>query len=844
MLYHNYNDSACSAYNKEEHFFSDLHLQPKPLAEFLDSDEWKEAIHDPQGCTIVLPIEFVRRFDLFSRFWEQLVETERLSEICYIKNVDVTDEQLEEMSNEDKAFQCKDCVRIQLSSTPTYSISMRINEEEDIRDIPYVDIKENNVLAPERYPSYPSTTPLSSDGKQGDISQHVSIIEYKGNAPDVLVMPGDLLLGIDDLRPILGHNECPQLALKIDLKYWFPEYLRAALLLFHDAIIYGTTPGVAGVEQRLKRIMMLDILPPSLSKQMELMEIKDISLESCLSNSTLMPECLPMIAATLGTAGALATTSGLMGTITGAGALLGGLSTLCAPLALAGLGIWGASKLLTRSHQYHVIETPECSQEEDAAQNENHILEEDYIQREEALRKQEIEHLHNGHIPEEEREREEKRLQGMWQHQDEEKLREREEEEDYDIIRRKRVLYRRKVDAVVTIVMRQGKSGAPEKLSELSSILAARPDFLNDGDTWLHKIDFIETQNPIRIVEIILKLKSLLSGDCSEELKKVCPECEAVLKSNFADGVGFIPNICNTLLDILNDDKDKYEASFRIFSKGREKELEIRAEERQNVLYEMSHHIKNLVVSVIDPLENLAGNMPPEDKFVLETAIKGASMIRQIVFFITNSYRFTVEDFLYDLSNPVETPQSLGNLFENTLRASVASMFDKQTHDKYMRLYYPTRESFMAAKNNWYEAKTLADVFAFMGKHMNIEVSVDLHSFERIILGNKKGSATNMAILFNELTMNMLKALAIVPANERSFFITTKEEGEYLCLFFKNACRNSKTVSKGYGKTIVANIVKGFGGTLTYNEDERFFEVMTQIPFFKQSPTTTNEVNK
>jgi len=277
--------------------------------------------------------------------------------------------------------------------------------------------------------------------------------------------------------------------------------------------------------------------------------------------------------------------------------------------------------------------------------------------------------------------------------------------------------------------------------------------------------------------------------------------------------------------------------------KDRADEEKIRADERENVLYEMSHHIKNLVVSVIDPLENLAGNMSTADRFVLETAIKGASMIRQIVFFITNSYRFTTDDFLYDISNPVETPQALGVLFENTLRASVASMFDKQTHEKYMRMFYPTKDSFVSAKENWYTAQTLTDVLCFMEKHMNIKVHLDIDSFKNIVIGNTKGSATNLAILYNELTMNMLKALAIMPANERTFTVTADRVGEYVCFCFINSSRNAKSISKGYGKTIVTNIVNGFGGNLSYNEEEQSFQVKVSLPFYKKS-TTVKEVTK
>ncbi len=840
MTYHNFQPLFKSTYDKADHIYTEIDLAGRALATSF-SDEWHDAVLDAEGCTIILPVEFAQDYKLFRFFGKQLIDTGRLSEIEYINNVNVSSDTFEQMNDEEKASLCKVCVRIRLEATQQSIVMMKSNDNEDWRSVPYEDLKENHVLSIERYPKIDINW---NDVSKEALSLHVGMDIYKyptGNAPDVLLMMGDVLLrGIDDLPAVVPFHERPQFALRIDLDFWFPEFLRALLFIFQDYIIYGTAPGQDGEEQRLCRILKLRISRPTLTEQMHFMQNNDLNLDTSLSSSSLNSEQLKNMAA-IGLATVAATTAvtaAASTAVTALGTAMIGLSSMTVPLALLGLGVWGANKLLHNHNDEY--EPSISSQDKDSVPGEKQNTKNQIIDHGEHLKIKGVSFSY------EEQNKEGIRKRVTYCDNDK-KFKSEAEMSKEDLLKAKEyVLYRNKLDSIVCTIMHDNTETNYDRLSELASVLNDLPgDVSTENYAWLHKIKTYEIENVFRIIEDIQDILGyILHNTCVEPFEKACPRCVETLDENFSAGNGFVPNLCYALLKAFRRYEKQYREKQTLYTHQVLEEERVRAEERQNVLYEMSHHIKNLVVSVIDPLENLYDNMPPEDKFVLKTAIKGASMIREIVFFITNSYRFTLDDFLYDLSNPVETPQSLGNLFENALRASVASMFDKQTHYKYMRLYYPTRESFTTAKNCWYEAQTLADVFAFMGKHMNIDVSVDFHSFVNIILGNKKGSATNMAILFNELTMNMLKALAIVPKNERSFFITTKEEGANLCLIFKNACRNSKTVSKGYGKTIVANIIKGFGGTLTYDENERYFEVMTSIPFFKQSHITTNEENK
>ena len=821
MIYHNYIGSATSAYDRSKHVFSDFsrcdwspRLSLRDLSARLSSGILEEALRDPQGCTIVLPIGFVCYSDLFSCFWKQLVETGRISEIEYIKNVPYfSSEEFKAMSDEEKAQNSMDCVRIQLADSPRSEIGMRIREEDDYHPVPYADVRESLVLAPDRYPLLKN----GSEERQSPLSEHMEIVEYTGNAPDIMIMKGDLLLGIEDLPAVLEQKERPKYALKIDLGVWLPEYLRIRLFAVLDSVIYGTIPGTPGEEQRLRRILALKMTPPPLWKQAEkvfLFRNGDGLSVAGQEFPLQLEENVSSVAGKACQVGVMTTGAVLSGLLFGP---FGALASLAIGLG-TGAAAAGVTKLIKDRVEYEDLE--------DRFPKETGIEPEPHDDA--AKRRLEMERI--------------------WRESAERRL---------------------KLDSSISTVMRNGENTSQDDLRILSGTIRSirndtrellelfqrlNADKKNDLSVF-YRLDDDEMDKLDRMIEVVFKMRDLLAKDSFAPLEKTCPECGSFLVADdLAAGTGLFPNISNTFLSILNScfheytQKEKENARNKAAealkrsrkaeqaSKEAEqasKEAEIRASERQAVLYEMSHHIKNLVVSVIDPLENMAGTVPDNSKHVLADAINGANMIRQIVFFITNSYRSTVEDFIYDLSNPEDNPQTMESLFESTLRASVANMFDKQTHGKYMRAFFPSKDFFTKAKNDWYATRDLSGVIRFMNDHMNIRTDIALDPFRSIRIGDAKGSATNLAILFNELIMNMMKALAFVEKDRREFHVNLERDGEMILFRFVNTSRSAGTMSHGYGKTIVTNITKGLGGILSSQTSGNQYSVEMKLPFFK-----------
>ena len=691
----------------------------------IHSLDFRKAIDDKNGCTLYLHEHWSdKRFMGYCS--KRMIETGRISHVEYVYGVKTSSpEDFGKDSDKEKNISPIKCLRIQLADKPQSEVLIKGKDCNEFFPVPYDVIRENYVLSPERYPSKEE---LVFEGETEPMSKHISIVEYTGNSPDILTEIQYSLIGIDGLPPVIEKPDWPKYALKIDLNYWLPEGVLHRWHTYYKTIMFGTAPGLEGLECRLKHFVNLILPPPPPLID----QINSADYFTSLMNFT-------------------------------------------KEIVKLRLGEPNLLNSMLRDNYANTIERNLTIDFGDAFDS-----------------------------PEgEEKEKEIKAKLAL-----------------LDL--------RRKIDDSLIDIFQQQENVSLKTLLKLSdqlkSVLSVNEEEERKYSFWFHDIDFDDIKKIISILDVIVKTKELLSGDCSATLEEACPDCIKIMKSDdLSLEKGFLPNVWYMLSrGILSSYVDHYAIKHNA------------TEERQNVLYEMSHHIKNLVVSVIDPLENLSGKVPEDEQFVLDTAIKGANMIRQIVFFITNSYRSSSEDFLYDLSNPTDPPLTLGSLFENMLRASIASMFDKQTHEKFMKKFYKTFENFEQARKEWYETKNLSDIIEFMRDRMNIDkVKIDFNSYQDIVVGNEKGSATNLMILFNELTMNMLKALAFVPENERSFSVVLKTEDDKLLFIFGNSTRNVLAASKGYGKTIVANIANGFGGKIQYKPGDHYFEAELRLPFPK-----------
>jgi len=109
-----------------------------------------------------------------------------------------------------------------------------------------------------------------------------------------------------------------------------------------------------------------------------------------------------------------------------------------------------------------------------------------------------------------------------------------------------------------------------------------------------------------------------------------------------------------------------------------EEEAQARIDERDKVIADLSHSIKNLISTIIDPLENLKKEKNIEPNLItIQNALRGANLVREIVNAMNLSYKGSLDDFDFDAAhNTGRGSMSLEDIMMESLKCSVRNMFD------------------------------------------------------------------------------------------------------------------------------------------------------------------------
>ncbi|MFZ4440222.1 MAG: hypothetical protein ACOYOS_17485 [Syntrophales bacterium] len=240
-------------------------------------------------------------------------------------------------------------------------------------------------------------------------------------------------------------------------------------------------------------------------------------------------------------------------------------------------------------------------------------------------------------------------------------------------------------------------------------------------------------------------------------------------------------------------------------------EAQARIDERNKVIADLSHSIKNLISTIIDPLENMKKDKDfrPE---IIQNALRGANLVREIVNAMNLSFKGTLDDFYYDAAhNAGKDNIDLERLVFESLKYSVGNMFDGKYFSNFVQKYFPTREVFSESKAEWANISQMAnkqDIVLFLAKYFfNIEVSAGTAS--QHILGNEKGSAIKLLILFQELILNAVKYSAFVEKEVRFLNIDLAVTPDTISLRVANRFReNLATKTSGIGHIIIDNFAR------------------------------------
>jgi tetratricopeptide (TPR) repeat protein/two-component sensor histidine kinase len=262
------------------------------------------------------------------------------------------------------------------------------------------------------------------------------------------------------------------------------------------------------------------------------------------------------------------------------------------------------------------------------------------------------------------------------------------------------------------------------------------------------------------------------------------------------------------------------------------REKKVREDERKKIIADLSHSIKNLISTVIDPLENLKQETSVKPQ-VIENALRGANLIREIVNAVNLSFKGSIDDFRYDAAHNTDSDsQDIKTIITEAFKHSVGNMFDGKYFGTFMRNYFPEKSLYVAGKSEWSTLSQLGDLDRlrpFIEKYF-FRTDFDLDHAEQFIIGNQKGSIIKLMILFQEMILNAVKYSAFIDRENRFLKIRFTASEQSVSILVENPFdRETKVKTSGIGHVIIENFAQLLGTTPEIKNDDAIYSV--QIRF-------------
>jgi len=300
---------------------------------------------------------------------------------------------------------------------------------------------------------------------------------------------------------------------------------------------------------------------------------------------------------------------------------------------------------------------------------------------------------------------------------------------------------------------------------------------------------------------------TILSDICDKFYKEILKMPKDELSGNA--GNYFNQQVNFTFL-YFNINKALQEKNVELVEKKEREKAQAKIEERNKIIQDLSHSIKNLIKPVIDPLENLKKEIYVNPQLI-EKALRGANIVRGIVNAIDSSFKGTIDDFYYDAKhNNGKESLSLQFILTESMKYSVANMFDGKYFGKFQLKYFPTKDYYLSAKSEWEKISqsNLSDISPFLQKYF-FDTGFAFNDSEKFVIGNNNSSAINLLILFQEIILNAVKYSAYVNRAERSLHIHFTSDAKKISIIVENSFKyRRKTKTTGVGHVIIENFAK------------------------------------
>ncbi|MCF6175548.1 MAG: hypothetical protein L3J71_07260 [Victivallaceae bacterium] len=284
--------------------------------------------------------------------------------------------------------------------------------------------------------------------------------------------------------------------------------------------------------------------------------------------------------------------------------------------------------------------------------------------------------------------------------------------------------------------------------------------------------------------------------------------------------------------------KKKELHSITIEYRHKQEITEAKLAERDKILANLAHSIKNLISSVQTPLQLVAGDsgLGEYNKFSVDNALKGLELIKRLAFSVDHSYTGAFEDFIFDAKCGVDEGQSIEELILQALIYTTGNMFDRKYFEKPSFRYFPKGQKTqrLAAKKAYNENinnLAIESIATMLNSHF-FNFSFDFDATVQNRLNDTKSSATKFFIMLQEIIMNAVKYASFTPREERFIAIEVKTVDDRVNIIVRNSMKAaSREKTTGMGQVVIANIAKMLKGECKMGKtaDENIFE--TKVSF-------------
>jgi len=278
------------------------------------------------------------------------------------------------------------------------------------------------------------------------------------------------------------------------------------------------------------------------------------------------------------------------------------------------------------------------------------------------------------------------------------------------------------------------------------------------------------------------------------------------------------------------------ELSFNLKKAAEEKAqaiIDAKINEKNKIIADLSHSIKNLISTVIDPLEVMKKDHF-DDSPVIENALKGANLIREIVNSMNFSFKGSIDDFNYDVKhNTGKEALTLQEIIVQSLTYSIGHMFDGKYFGTFLRKYFPEKSLYQRAKNAWSEKSqdiNPEEIQLIIKQYFFSDIKLNFNNTADLRIGNNKGSAIKFLILFQELIFNAVKYSAFVEKDKRFLHIHLTAYSDQVTVKVENRYKKTaKAKTTGLGLVIIENFAKLLETESMINKDKDIYSVTIQF---------------